>query len=81
MLLLTVEDNGVGIEKGQLEILNRQLSDTTQNSIEKDRHIGIANVNSRLVLYYGIGYGLTIESEKDVFTRVTVRLPREEKVP
>ena len=38
--------------------------------------IGIKNVNDRLKIYFGEAYGLTIESEPDVGTCVTVRMPK-----
>ena len=38
--------------------------------------IGIKNVNDRLRIYFGEGYGLRIESEPDEGTCVEIRMPQ-----
>ena len=71
-ILIKVEDNGVGMTKEQCEkILQKQRSDSSG--------IGVKNVNDRLKIYFGSKYGLTIESEQDVGTIVTVRIPKIDK--
>ena len=68
-ILLTVEDNGVGMTPEQCrKILQKERSDSTG--------IGVKNVNDRLKIYFGEKYGLTIRSEPDVGTTVTVRIPK-----
>lgn len=37
--------------------------------------IGVKNVNDRLKIYFGDKYGISIKSELDVGTEVTVRIP------
>ncbi len=67
-ILMYVEDNGVGMEEERCrEILHRESSDRTG--------IGIKNVNDRIRIYFGEKYGLHIESELDVGTRVEIRIP------
>lgn len=51
-------------------ILKKERSDSSG--------IGVKNVNDRLKIYFGDKYGLTIESELDVGTSVTVRIPKQE---
>ena len=71
-ILIEVEDNGVGMTAAQCEaILQKERSDS--------RGIGIKNVNDRLKIFFGERYGITIRSELDAGTCVTVRLPRVEK--
>ena len=41
--------------------------------------IGVKNVNDRLKIYFGEEYGITIESELDVGTTVTIKIPKIEK--
>ena len=41
--------------------------------------IGVKNVNDRLKIYFGDKYGISIKSELDVGTVVTVRIPKIEK--
>lgn len=74
-VLLTVTDDGAGIEPDKLAAL---LTTQAQRGRASLNGIGIANVHQRLQLLYGARYGLTVESELGSFTRVTVRIPKEE---
>jgi two-component system sensor histidine kinase YesM len=40
--------------------------------------VGLANVHRRIRFAYGASYGLTIESEPDLGTTVSVRLPADD---
>lgn len=44
-------------------------------------HIGLRNVNMRLVLYYGPEYHLRIDSESGVGTTVEIRIPTDSTAP
>ncbi|WP_164821499.1 sensor histidine kinase [Paenibacillus koleovorans] len=68
-LLLTVEDDGVGMEPEQLMKI---LSDEPRTN---GHGFGILNVNKRLMMNYGEDYGLTIKSEKSVGTVVEIKIP------
>ena len=73
-ILLIVEDNGVGMTDAQCQkILTKDRSDSGG--------IGVKNVDDRLKIYFGEAYGLQIESELDVGTRVTVKMPKLRKEP
>lgn len=74
-LLLWVEDNGVGIEPERLSGLLTGASGKAKGSMNG---IGMVNVHTRLRMLYGSKYGLTVQSVPGEFTRVTVRLPKEE---
>lgn len=68
-IIITVEDNGVGMTKEQCEkILKKERSDSGG--------IGVKNVNDRLKIYFGEKYGLSIKSEPDEGCTVTVRIPK-----
>ncbi len=68
-ILMTVADNGVGMTEEQCrKILSKERSDSSG--------IGVKNVNDRLRIYFGEKYGLTIKSELDFGTEITVRLPK-----
>lgn len=68
-IVFVVADNGVGMTQEQANsMLTREPSDRTG--------IGIKNVNDRLRIYFGEGYGLRIISELDVGTRVEIRMPK-----
>ncbi len=68
-IIFTVEDNGIGMtQKKCREILQRESGDHVG--------IGIKNVNDRIKIYFGDNYGITITSEEDVGTCVTIRMPK-----
>ena len=68
-IVFTVSDNGVGMTPEQCqEILQDESGEKTG--------IGIKNVNDRIKIYFGENYGLTIESELDEGTTVTIRMPK-----
>ncbi|QJD84244.1 cache domain-containing sensor histidine kinase [Cohnella herbarum] len=64
-LRLVVEDNGSGISADRMEDIKTR----------KSHGIGITNMDDRLKLEYDAGYGVTVESEPERGTRVTVVLP------
>lgn len=65
-IILTVEDNGVGMTKEQ-----------AYKIITKDsKGYGVRNVNERIKLYYGEQYELKIESEIGKGTKVIVHFPK-----
>lgn len=68
-ILFRVRDDGVGMDEEQVQhILHSEPGDRTG--------IGIKNVNDRLRIYFGEGYGLRIESELDEGTCVEIRMPQ-----
>jgi sensor histidine kinase YesM len=72
-LIMVIHDDGEGMTKSDLSKLLARLNSEDGES----NHIGINNVNRRLKLLYGPEYGLDIESEEDVGTKVTIRMPIE----
>ena len=74
-LVLTVEDDGAGIPPDKLAALLTTPRRKTRSSLNG---MGVANVHTRLQLPYGKSYGLTVESELGKYTRVHIRLPKEE---
>ena len=67
-ILITVADNGVGMTEEQCAaVLAKERSDSVG--------IGVKNVNDRLRIYFGEKYGISIKSELDEGTEVTVRIP------
>ncbi len=74
-LVLTVEDDGAGIPPDKLAAL---LTTPRRKNRSSLNGMGVANVHKRLQLTYGKSYGLTVESELGKYTRVHIRLPKEE---
>lgn len=70
---LSVIDNGLGMNKEELLTLQKVMK---REEIKESLHIGVANVNQRLKLYFGEEYGLLIESKEGIGTTVTIRIPR-----
>lgn len=77
-ILLEVSDNGQGMTQEQLENLTRKLKEEpsfTELGHRNKQSIGLKNIHSRIELYYGRGYGLTIRSRQDQGTSIQIRLP------
>ncbi|WP_312441871.1 sensor histidine kinase [Lacrimispora sp.] len=72
-MLITVEDNGIGMTLKQLNHLRDEVPD-----IEREGHtgIGVRNVNRRIRLHYGEAYGISIESTYGKGTIVSLRIPK-----
>lgn len=66
-LFFTVEDNGKGMPREQIETLWKKES----------TGIGILNSTRRIKLYYGEAYGVTIESREGEGTRVTLHIAKQ----
>lgn len=73
-VLVTMTDDGVGMPPEQVAHLLDEPSNRTAAQ-DKIRHVGLWNVHRRLQYSFGRNYGLTVESEPDVGTAVTIRLP------
>lgn len=70
-VLLLVEDNGLGMSEEEVAFLL-----TDNNRIHKHGSgVGLVNVNNRIQLLFGKEYGLSVTSEPDEGTVVTVSLP------
>lgn len=70
-----IVDNGLGMSEDQVNKLNKQIYIS-----EKGSGVGIKNVNERVRLYFGIQYGIAIESELEEGTRVKIVFPAQEIV-
>lgn len=67
-IVFVIKDNGAGMSEEQVtDILRKELTDS--------RGIGVKNVNDRIKIYFGSEYGITVESELDVGTMITIRIP------
>ena len=77
-VLLRLTDDGVGMPP---DVVAHLLDEPTEEKErqEKFRHVGLWNVHRRIQYAFGEAYGLSIESEEDVGTEVTIRLPYQKK--
>ena len=70
-ILLSVTDNGIGMSEEEARLV---LTDSSRVH-KHGSGVGLVNVNRRIQIYFGSGYGLSIESEPDEGTKVTIRIP------
>ena len=76
-IVLSGEDDGLGIPPEKLKKLQEMLRDDSNIMVKKSRYgIGLRNTNRRIKLLYGSDYGLTIESEVEERTCVTITFPK-----
>lgn len=73
-LCIIIQDNGDGMSEKQIEEIMQDYNDVAKPD---KTHIGIRNVNQRIILMYGEEYGVAFESKEGFGTKVTVRLPME----
>lgn len=72
-LVITVRDNGVGMDAAQLSHLQHRLEQSPDTLYEK--HIGLKNVHDRIRFYFGNEYGIDVQSRPHEGTTVTLRMP------
>ena len=77
-ILIDVKDNGQGMDEETLDRLQKSLNEEasfTELGHRNKQSIGLKNIHSRIELYYGRGYGLTVTSCPGEGTNVRIRLP------
>ena len=72
LLHFSVRDNGVGMEKEELERLREEISRPCK---ETKKGFGLANVNERIRMNFGMQYGMEIHSVKGEGTCVNITIP------
>ena len=78
MLLIVISDNGKGISQDRLTKLRGRLQEETtftELGHREKESIGLKNIQSRVELYYGKGYGLSINSVEREGTKIEIRVP------
>lgn len=73
LIELRVTDNGLGMTAEELEELRKSIR---SDVIKESRHIGVANVNQRIKLYFGDEYGVFVDSKEGMGTTVKVWFPK-----
>ena len=78
-VVFKIEDTGIGIPPNILIQIKKELENAAvklkNSSDETTNGIGLSNINSRIALFYGEDYGITINSAVNNGTIVTVKLP------
>ena len=78
LVTLTVQDNGIGLTPYKLAKIQERLKAEFLDVSQPEEGFGLVNVNKRIQLYYGNQYGLSIESQYQEGTLVTVTIPLRE---
>ncbi len=75
-LVISIEDDGVGMDEATLERVNLRLMG--QDGAET-KSIALTNVNDRIKLFFGEGYGMKVLSTRNVGTTVEISAPLEKE--
>lgn len=70
---LVLTDNGKGMTE---DMIRRIFSDTTATATGMFKNIGLLNVHKRIQYEFGSRYGLSIVSEPEKYTSITIELPK-----
>lgn len=71
-IAIEIQNNGVGMDEATIA---RILSGNNSNARNNFSGVGVHNIDRRIKLLYGDEFGLTIKSEPEVGTLVTITLP------
>ncbi|MCD9023502.1 cache domain-containing sensor histidine kinase [Cohnella silvisoli] len=71
---IEIYDDGAGMS---VEAINKVLKPPVKQQTESTKHtdFGVGSVNNRIKILYGDEYGLDIESEVGMYTKVMIKLP------
>lgn len=74
-MLISVADDGLGMEPERLGEVRRELEVEEGDLEAVTGHIGLQNTNRRIRLAFGLEYGLRVESARGRGTTVTAEIP------
>ena len=77
LLTISIADNGCGMTE---EELNNLLYQIEHHKRDDTRSIGLYNINQRIHLFYGMDYGIRIDSHPQQGTTVTITLPASQMI-
>ena len=72
-IIFKIADNGIGIEKQTLDNIHKILK---KHIVLENKHIGLSNVNQKIYLLFGDGYGINISSNPEG-TTVFIKIPNQ----
>ena len=79
-LVVTVDDDGVGMDEAKLEQLRGKLAGAVPSEQGGSGGIGVKNVHDRMTRLYGPEYGIEINSTLHIGTSVRLLLPYQKEV-
>jgi len=75
-IIFCIKDNGTGMPDKIIDKINNYRLELNNNHSSTQKSMGILNIQKRIQLLYGSGYGLTVERPAKGGTSVTIRLPK-----
>ena len=78
LVLLEVQDDGVGFTPYKLAQIQATINEDSDEISLKEGGFGLENVNKRIKLYYGKQYGVSVQSQYQTGTLVSVVIPVQE---
>ncbi len=75
-IILEFSDNGNGISQSDLEIIKKSMDNYSEST---NLSIGLANINERIKITFGLKYGIDISSEDGKGTKTTLRIAAKTK--
>lgn len=73
--LIEITDSGKGMTQENLEKLRQKISGEIEASGGSGNGIGLKNVQDRIQLSFGTGYGIEVASKLDCYTKIIIRIP------
>ena len=73
--IIEITDNGRGMNAEELEILRKKISGEIQTGGGSGNGIGLKNVQDRIRMAFGEGYGINVATREGCFTKVSVKIP------
>ncbi|CAM3136475.1 sensor histidine kinase [Paenibacillus lupini] len=79
-IILTIEDNGIGMTPERLAQLQEELEmpidSLTPKQDDDEGGFGLLNVHHRIRLYFGLPYGIEMESIHKEGSKISIRIPK-----
>ena len=75
---IEITDNGRGMNDEELDVLLKKISGEIPSQGGSGNGIGLKNVQDRLKMAFGDGYGIEVATKEGCYTKVSVRIPMEQ---